>query len=61
VKNMQWCHLYISHGLTKPIKSAFINKSNIKFSCPISLIKSITKTKIKILIRRSFINQGIFL
>ena len=28
VKNMQWCHLYVSCGLIKPIKSAFINKSN---------------------------------
>src|SRR6266511_2659041 len=50
VKNMQWYHLYVSRGLIKPIKSAFINKSNTKFSCPISLIKSVTKTNIKILI-----------
>jgi hypothetical protein len=50
VKNVQWCHLYVSRGLIKPIKSAFINKSNTKFSCPISLIKSVTKTNIKILI-----------
>src|SRR5881227_749818 len=50
VKNVQWYHLYVSRGLIKPIKSAFINKSNTKFSCPISLIKSVTKTNIKILI-----------
>ena len=50
VKNVQWYHLYISRGLIKPIKSAFINKSNTKFLCPISLIKSVTKTNIKILI-----------
>jgi len=51
VKNVQWYHLYVSRGLIKPIKSAFINKSNTKFSCPISLINSVTKTNIKILIR----------
>ena len=51
MRNVQWCHLYVSHGLIKPIKSAFINKSNTKFSCPISLIKNVTKTNIKILIR----------
>ena len=51
MKNVQGYHLYISHGLIKPIKSAFINKSNTKFSCLISLIKSVTKTNIKILIR----------
>ena len=51
VKNVQWYHLYVSRGLIKPIKSAFINKSNTKFSCPISLIKNVTKTNIKILIR----------
>jgi hypothetical protein len=51
VKNVQWYHLYVSRGLIKPIKSAFINKSNTKFSCPISIIKSVTKTNIKILIR----------
>src|SRR5207253_2200431 len=51
VKNVQWYHLYISRGLIKPIKSVFINKSNTKFSCPISLIKNVTKTNIKILIR----------
>ena len=50
VKNVQWYHLYVSRGLIKPIKSAFINKSNTKFSCPISLVKSVTKTNIKILI-----------
>jgi len=50
VKNVQWYHLYVSRGLIKPIKSAFINKSNTKFSCPISIIKSVTKTNIKILI-----------
>ena len=51
VKNVQWYHLYVSRGLIKPSKSAFINKSNTKFSCPISLIKNVTKTNIKILIR----------
>ena len=46
VKNIQWCHSYISCEFIKINKSVFTNKNKIKFPCPVSLTKNITKINI---------------
>jgi hypothetical protein len=54
VKNILWCHSYVSHEFIKINKSVFTNKNKIKFSCPVSLTKNVTKTNTKIQINNGY-------